>query len=89
MTAYRVINKADFGGSKIIYLSANVINFYGQNTFPLPKGMRLEISGFYNFPGPWGGKFRTDAMWAIDMGLQTRLFNDRANWKLEPIVLVH
>ncbi|NND07039.1 MAG: TonB-dependent receptor [Saprospiraceae bacterium] len=81
MTAYRVSNKANFGGTKIIDLSANVFTFYGQNTFLLPKGLKLEVSGFYNSPGLWGGNFRTDAMWAMDLGLQTRLFKDRANLK--------
>ncbi len=81
-SAYRVENSADFGGGKVVDVSANVFTFYGQNTFMLPKGYKLEVSGFYNSPAIWGGNFETDAMWAIDLGLQKKLFNDRASLKL-------
>ena len=81
-TAYRVQNKADFGGSKIIDLAANVFTFYGQNTFLLPKGLKLEVSGFYNSPGIWGGNFKTESLWGIDLGIQSKLFKDRANVKV-------
>ncbi len=81
-TAYRVRNNADFGGAKIVDISANVFNLYGQNTFMLPRGLKLELSGFYNSPGIWGGNFKTRSMWAIDLGLQTKMFKERANLKL-------
>ena len=81
-TVYRVHNKADFGGAKIVDISANVFNFYAQNTFMLPRGLKLEVSGFYNSPGLWGGNFRTESMWSMDLGIQTKLFKEKANLKL-------
>ncbi len=81
-TAYRVANKADFGGAKIIDISANVFTFYGQNTFLLPKDLKLEVSGFYNSPGLWGGNFRTESLWNIDLGLQMKLLQGKANLKV-------
>ena len=81
-TAYHVSNKAQFEVGKTIDLSANVFTFYGQNTFLLPKGYKFEISGFYNSPGLWGGNFKTESMYGIDLGLQKKIFNEKADLKL-------
>jgi len=42
----------------------------------------LEISGWYNSPSLWGGTFRMDGMGAMDIGIQKKLFNNRANLKV-------
>ena len=81
-TAYHVSNKAEFEIGKSIDLSANVFTFYGQNTFLLPKGFKLEVSGFYNSPGLWGGNFKTQSMYGVDLGLQKKVFNEKADLKL-------
>jgi iron complex outermembrane receptor protein len=81
-TAYHKYNEADFGGNKLIDISANVFSFYAQNTFSLPGDFKLEVSGWYNSPALWGGNFQTDAMWSMDIGVQKKIFGDRGNIKL-------
>lgn len=86
-TGYRVVNKSKqdegrFTEGKSVNLSANVFTFFAQNTIQLPKDFMLELSGFYNSPGIWGGNFKTDNYWNIDIGVQKKLFSDRATIKV-------
>ncbi len=75
-------NKADFGDGKIVDIDATTFNIYMQHSFLLPKKFTLEISGWYNSPGIWGGNFATDDMWSVDAGIQKKVFQDRGNLKL-------
>jgi outer membrane receptor protein involved in Fe transport len=81
ISGYRTHNKADFGDGKVVDLTIYAYNFYAQNTFNLPAGIALEVSGWYNSPSVWGGTFEVDAMWSLDAGLQKKLFNDNATLK--------
>ena len=82
MTAFHTENKAYFEPGKTIDISTNAVNIYAQNTFMLPKGYKLELSGYYNSPTVWGGNFEADAMYAIDLGVQKKLLNERATLKV-------
>jgi len=73
---------ADFGDGKTINTSFTVFNTYMQNTFKLPKGFTLEISGWYNSGGVWGGSYKAEATGSLDLGLQKRLLKDQATLKL-------
>jgi hypothetical protein len=75
-------NKADFGDGKIVDISATTFNIYAQHSFILPKNFTLEISGWYNSPGIWGGNFATDDMFSIDAGIQKKIWKSRGNIKL-------
>ncbi|MDH3246001.1 MAG: TonB-dependent receptor, partial [Saprospiraceae bacterium] len=81
VTAYRLHNEANFDG-KIIDLNANILNFYAQNTFLLPKGFKLELSGWYNSPAIWQGNWTTNSQYDISAGIQKKVFNDKGNLKL-------
>jgi hypothetical protein len=59
-----------------------VFSCYGQNTFLLPKGFKLELSGWYNSPGIWEGNWTTNSMYSIDVGIQKTLFQDAATVKI-------
>ncbi len=61
INVYQSINKADFGANRKINLKVTGINIYAQNTYRLPKGISLELSGFYASPSVWGGTFKTKA----------------------------
>lgn len=80
-TAYRLHNSANIDGNEID-LTAYVFNIYAQNTFLLPKGLKMELSGWYNSPGIWQGNWTTDAMYAIDAGVQKTIFDDAATLKV-------
>ncbi|MDH3649635.1 MAG: TonB-dependent receptor [Saprospiraceae bacterium] len=81
MTAYRLHNEADIDG-KIIDLNANVLSLYAQNTFLLPKGIKLELSGWYNSPALWQGNWTTTSQYDVSAGIQKRIWQDRANVKI-------
>ena len=73
---------ADFGRGKTINESVTSFNLYAQNTFKLPMNFTFEISGWYNSAGMWSGSYVTKPNGSLDIGLQKKLFNDRANLKL-------
>jgi iron complex outermembrane recepter protein len=80
---------ADFGDNKTINTSFTSFNFYGQNTFKIKYGFSLEISGWYNSGGVWGGAFKTDAQGSLDVGLQKKLFDDKATLKMSYTDILH
>ncbi|MDH3650064.1 MAG: TonB-dependent receptor [Saprospiraceae bacterium] len=80
--AHRTANKANFEPGKVIDIKATAYNLYAQNTFMIPYDFKLEISGFYQSPFIWAGNFEVDELYSIDVGLQRKLFNDRATLKM-------
>jgi len=73
---------ADFGNGKTINTSITAFNLYAQNTFKLPHDFSLEISGWYNSGGVWGGAYVNKGQGELDLGLQKKLFRDQATLKL-------
>lgn len=82
LTMYNTRNLADFGEGKRIDAQANAVSVFSQQTFQLPKGLSLEISGFYNSPSIWGGNFRTREFWGVDAGVQKKVLEGRGNVKV-------
>lgn len=74
--------RAQFEENKIIKLNATVFNIYQQQTFKLNKKLTAELSGSYNSPSVWGGTYKTNAFWNLDVGLQTKLFRDNATLRV-------
>ncbi len=74
--------KADFGNNKTINTAFSTFNFYGQTTFKLPYDFTLEVSGWYNSGGIWGGAFKNDGQGAMDAGLQKKIMKDQGTLKL-------
>jgi iron complex outermembrane receptor protein len=74
--------KADFGDNKTINSSVTNFNLYAQNTFKLPSDFTLEVSGWYNSAGVWGGAYINKPQGSLDLGLQKKLFQDQATLKL-------
>ena len=79
-TAYRLHNEANIEG-KIIDLDVNAFNFYGQNTFMLPKGFKAELSGWYNAPTLWGN-WVTNSQYDVSAGISKKFWDDAATFKL-------
>jgi len=58
-------------------LEQGTFNFFGQNTFNLPKEYKLELSGWYNSPSIWGGTFKTGAIGSIDLAISKKFLDNR------------
>ena len=83
-SASRIHNEADYRetGGGIVDVTAYTYNFYMQNTFTLPYGIKAEVSGWFSGPGVWGGVFLYNENWSLNLGLQKRFLNDKLNVRL-------
>ena len=82
VNASHINNQADYGNGAVVDLQAFTYRIYSQQTFDLPAGFTGEISGYYSGPGIWGGVFKYNANWSLDLGLQHKFFQDRLNARL-------
>lgn len=82
-TAYHTRNIAEASDEiEAVDLKVTGATLYSQHTFTLPWKLKLEVSGWYSTPSVWGGVFRTDANYSIDMGISKKFLNDKANLRL-------
>ena len=77
-----VNNQANYGDEGVVNVQAFTYNFFQQSTFSLPKKWKAEISGWYSGPGVWGGVFRYDPSYSINIGLQRKFLDDKLNFKI-------
>ncbi len=75
-------NQADYGDGAVVDVQAYTYSIYQQHTFDLPFGFKGEISGYFSGPGVWGGVFKYESNWSLNLGLQRKFFNDRLNVRL-------
>ncbi len=75
-------NQANYGGGKVVDVQAFSYSIYQQHTFDLPKGFKMELSGWYSGPGVWGGVFVYDPSFSIDFGIQKKFLNDKLNVRI-------
>ena len=59
----------------------SAFNVYGEQTFRLPKGFSIQLSGWYNSSAFWG-TLRSTPQGAMDLGIQKKLFNDKGEVRL-------
>lgn len=60
-----------------ISIKQETLSFYGQNSFSLPKGINLEVSGWYSSPSIWGGTFKTSSIGSLDLAVQKQFLNKK------------
>jgi outer membrane receptor protein involved in Fe transport len=75
-------NQADYGEGAVVDVQAWTYNIYMQNTITLPLGFKGEISGWFSGPGIWGGVFKYETSWSLDLGLQRKFLNEKLNVRL-------
>ena len=75
-------NQADYGDGAVVDVQTFTYSAYQQQTFTLPKGFVAEVSGYFSGPGVWGGVFRYDSNYSLNLGLQKKFFNDNMNVRL-------
>jgi len=63
--------------NKFQELRQNTMNIYAQNTFSLPKGFKLEVSGWFSTPSVWGGTYVTKSMGSLNLAMQKKFLDDK------------
>lgn len=56
--------------SAFISTEQETFGFYAQNTFSLPKEVKLEVSGWYSSPSIWGGTYETKSLGSLNLAVQ-------------------
>ncbi|MEL6926451.1 MAG: outer membrane beta-barrel family protein, partial [Bacteroidota bacterium] len=82
LMAMHLRNRADFGEGRLVDFSVNTFQVYSQHSFQLPGNISLEVSGWYMTPSLWEGTFKMEDMGSVDVGLQKKILDGRANIKL-------
>lgn len=76
------ISKYTANSAEFLAVQQETLSFYAQNTFTLPKGLTMEVSGWYNSPSVWGGTYRTAALGSLNIAFQKNFFNDKLKARL-------
>ena len=80
VNAYRSIYEAT--NPDFISTEQNTLNLYAQNTFSLPKGYTVEVSGWYSSPSVWGGTYRTKSLGSLNVAFQKKFMDDKLTARL-------
>lgn len=80
LNAYRTIFEAN--NQDFVSVSQNTLSLYGQNTFSLPRGYKMEISGWFNSPSIWGGTYQIKSLGSLNLAFQKRFFSNKLNARL-------
>ena len=75
--AWRTDNQASYDNGAVIDVQVLSWNTYVQSSYNLSKSLSAEVSGWASGPGVWGGVFKYDPQWSLNLGLQKKFFNDR------------
>ncbi len=75
-------NQAEYPNGASVDVQALTYNIYSQQTYTLPGGFTGEVSGYFNGPGVWGGVFKYDESWSLNLGLQKKFLDNNLNVKL-------
>lgn len=68
--------------TNFVSITQNNFNMYGQNTFSLPKKIKLEVSGWFSSPSVWGGTYRTKSLGSLDLAVQKKILKDKINFRM-------
>lgn len=72
---------AKFRDGYIAEQQYTAFNMYAEQTFRLPMGFSLQLSGWYNSRAFWG-TLRSNPQGAMDFGIQKKVFNDKGEVRL-------
>lgn len=78
----RTDNQATYPDGNVIDLQAWTYNVFQQHTYNLPKGFNAEVSCWYSGPGIWGGVFKYESSYSINIGLQKKFLQDKLSVKV-------
>jgi hypothetical protein len=75
-------NEADYGNGAVVDVKRFSYNFFMQHTLKMPYKIQGEVSGWFSGPGIWGGVFRYESSYSLNLGLQRKFLNDQLNVRL-------
>ncbi|MBL7943386.1 MAG: TonB-dependent receptor, partial [Flavobacteriales bacterium] len=81
-TGYYQQTNANLDDGRKIDLDFISFNMYAQSSWMLPKDYSVEISGWYNGPGLWGGSFKNSALGSLDVGAKKTWKDGRVTLRL-------
>ncbi|MEI6411217.1 MAG: TonB-dependent receptor [Bacteroidota bacterium] len=81
LTGFHSQFKANFREGFKFEKSYEAFNLYSEQTFKLPKGFSVQLSGWYNSPAFWG-TMRSGRQGAMDLGFQKKLFDGKGDLRL-------
>lgn len=81
LTGYYSDFSAKFRDGYIADQQYTAFNLYAEQTFRLPAGFSVQLSGWYNSRAFWG-TLRSGAQGAMDLGIQKKVFNDKGEVRL-------
>jgi len=81
VTVFHSDFSAKFRDGYIAEQQFTAFNLYGEQTFRLPLGFSVQVSGWYNSPAFWG-TLRSDAQGAMDIGIQKKVLDDKGELRL-------
>ncbi len=80
LNAYTSSYKAN--SPEFLPVKQETLSLYAQNTFSLPKEMRIELSGWYSSPTVWGGTYQTKSLGSLNLAFQKKYFDDKLTARL-------
>ncbi|PIB29579.1 TonB-dependent receptor [Maribacter sp. 4U21] len=80
LSAYTSNYKAN--SPEFLPVRQETLSLYAQNTFSLPKEMRIELSGWYSSPTVWGGTYQTKSLGSLNLAFQKKYFQDKLTARL-------
>jgi len=80
-TGYRSAFKAKFREDFEFEQAFYACNVYSEQTFKLPKGFSVQLSGWFNSPGYWG-TMRSISQGAMDFGVQKKILDGKGELRL-------
>ncbi|MEP6615237.1 MAG: outer membrane beta-barrel protein [Ginsengibacter sp.] len=81
-TGYYTHNTANFGPGRVINIKVYAVRASIQNNFTLGKGWSTSLSGWYNSPALFRGTIRTNALYALNGGIQKLLLKQKATIRM-------
>ncbi len=63
-------------------ITQETVSLYAQNSFLLPKGFKLELSGWFSSPSIWGGTYLTKSLGSFNAAIEKKFFNDKLSVRL-------
>ncbi len=79
---FRQVYTSDFGAGKNLNIGTNGFNVYSEHAVTLKGGLKVQLSGWYNKGGVWGGTFVNKGMANIDLGVQKSILKNKADIRI-------
>jgi outer membrane receptor protein involved in Fe transport len=81
-TGFHQTYTSDYGPESQLRLSSTGFNIYSQHTFTIIKDWKVQLSGWFNKGGVWGGTFVNQPQGAMDVGIQKSFLKGQLNMNL-------